>query len=324
MRIKLLLTGLLLLPFIGLGQCPAGPIELNTQANVDNFVLNYPGCTDLLGDLIIDGNNITNFKGLSSIISIAGRFQVQNTQIPDFGGLEFLETVGGPFEVMNNDALVDLNGLESLTSVFRFWMMENDMLDTLNGIDALTTIEEEESIIISNNSSLVSIDALDTVTNCPACFINIGSNPNLTNLFGLQNIPVEDLSVLIFRNNPSLVVCNLDNICEFLNNGGDHIIENNASGCSSAAEILDNCFFSISEVELANSIVLWPNPVSEKLQIHISEEITHLKTTIFSVTGKLLLSTSEKQLNVSNLSEGIYFVKVAMDVGAVTKKLIKK
>lgn len=238
-------------------------------------------------------------------------------------GLEFLETVGGTFDVRNNDALIDLSGLDLLTSVVRFFMIENASLKSLDGIDSLTNIEEEESIVIIDNNSLISINALSMVSSCPGCFIVISSNPNLTNLEGLENIPPTDMFFLQLVDNPNLVVCNLQNICTYLLDGGDHMIENNASGCSSAAEIIDNCFFSIAEQSIASLIVLAPNPVSDILQIETSHGVELKEVTIYSIQGKKLLVTSEEKIDVSPLSKGVYFVTVVTEFGNFTKTIIK-
>lgn len=324
MRRILPLALCLFISSLSFSQCPAGNITLSTQAEVDDFVLTYPGCTELLGNLFIDGNTITNFKGLSGITSIEGRFEISNTQILDFKGLEFLATVGGSFDVRNNSALIDLSGLDLLNSVVRFFMIENASLKTLDGIDSLTIIEEEESIVIIDNNSLISINALSTVVSCPGCAIVISGNPNLTNLEGLENIPPDDMFFLRLVDNQNLVVCNLQNICTFLLAGGDHTIENNASGCSSAAEILNNCFFSITEQTVASQIVLAPNPVSDILQIRVAEGMSFKKATVYSIFGEQLFLTTEETIDCTQLTTGIYFVEVTTDRGSITKKIIKK
>ena len=323
MRRVLLFVVCLFITSFSFSQCPAGSITLSNQTEVDDFVLTYPNCTELFGNLIIDGNSITNFKGLSGITSIEGYVEVSNTQILDFMGMEFLETIGGGFDANNNDALIDLSGLDLLASVSHFFVYQNSSLKSLDGIDSLVTIEEQESIIIADNNSLISINALSTVVNCPACSIEIDSNPNLTNLEGLENILSEDIFYLRLVDNTNLVVCNLLNICTFLIEGGDHDIENNSSGCSSAAEIIDNCLFSIAETSIDDLIVLAPNPVSEKLQIYIAEGVDFKKATVYSILGEELFSTSEENVDCTQLTSGIYFVEVTTDHGAVTKKIIK-
>ena len=319
-----LLAGLLLTSMVNYGQCPNSPITLSTQAEVDDFVLTYPNCTELLDNLVIEGASINNFKGLGGITEISGSLRVRDTQILNFMGLESLETVGGEFDVNNNSTLIDLSGLDLLASVRRFFVYSNASLKSLDGIDALTVLEEPENIIISNNNALISINALSTVTSCPGCFLVISANPNLTNLEGLENIPASDFNFLQLKDNPNLVVCNLLNICTFLSDGGSHDIENNASGCSSGTEIVDNCLFSIADLNLENDIVLTPNPVSEKLQIQLTDGINFERATVYSILGEELFFSLETVVDFSEVQTGIYLVQLQTSHGIVVKKVNKR
>lgn len=52
--------------------CLPDGITFTTQAVIDNFQTNYPGCTEIEGFVIINGNDITNLSGLSVLTSIGG------------------------------------------------------------------------------------------------------------------------------------------------------------------------------------------------------------------------------------------------------------
>lgn len=47
-------------------------ITFSTQEQIDNFQTNYPGCTEIGGGVLIQGNDITNLDGLDVITSISG------------------------------------------------------------------------------------------------------------------------------------------------------------------------------------------------------------------------------------------------------------
>ncbi|MEL6810013.1 MAG: T9SS type A sorting domain-containing protein [Bacteroidota bacterium] len=313
-----------ILPYLGLAQCPTTDIVMNTQEDVDNFVLDYPGCTELLEALIIDGNTIENLKGLGSIERIGGSLRILETGLTHLMGLDQLQSVGGEFQLQGNDMLIDLEGLFSLDSVLRLFIISNESLLSLDGLDALTTIEVPESIVIADNNSLVSINALSTVVNCPSCWIIISLNSNLTNLGGLENIPASDIAFLGLTDNPMLVTCNLPNICEYLVDGGTHEIENNAPGCASQSDIVSNCLFSILENGLNPSVILLPNPVSEVLQIQLPEAFILRSTEVYSVLGELLISTSEETVDLSDAPNGIYFIAMETNFGDFMGKILKQ
>ncbi len=80
----------------------------------------------------------------------------------------------------------------------------------------------------------------------------------------------------------------------------------------------------ISETE-TGKIKIYPNPVKNELRIE-NGELTINKITIADVSGKSIqqINGSQKQINVSALSSGIYFMKIETDKGIVTRKLIKE
>ncbi|MGJ8744202.1 M1 family aminopeptidase [Polaribacter sp.] len=74
---------------------------------------------------------------------------------------------------------------------------------------------------------------------------------------------------------------------------------------------------------IAENISVYPNPFQDILTIKTSENIVVKRTVLYSILGKQLVATSSKQLNLNELSKGIYFVKVETDFGDFYKKIIK-
>jgi len=79
---------------------------------------------------------------------------------------------------------------------------------------------------------------------------------------------------------------------------------------------------SINEV-LANSISIYPNPTKGEIRIE-SGELRVEKVEILDITGRIVLTSHETTLNISQLSAGTYFVKLKTDKGELTKKVIKE
>lgn len=78
-----------------------------------------------------------------------------------------------------------------------------------------------------------------------------------------------------------------------------------------------------------DKISIYPNPATGKLMIETQElEITDID--ILDMTGRrvsfvpLLTSSANKQIDISHLGTGIYFVKIQTDKGTVTKKVVKE
>ena len=52
--------------------CLPEGITFTTQAQIDNFQVNNPNCTEIEGDVLIEVNDITNLDGLDVIIAVSG------------------------------------------------------------------------------------------------------------------------------------------------------------------------------------------------------------------------------------------------------------
>ena len=120
-------------------------ITFTTQAQIDSFQNNYPGCTEIEGNVTINESNITNLNGLNMIIAI-----------------------GQSLDISYNVALTNLNGLNSLTSLINLSIDGNNMLTDLTGLDNVDG-NSIAALYIMNNSSLSSCEA--------QCICNFLANP---------------------------------------------------------------------------------------------------------------------------------------------------
>ena len=68
---------------------------------------------------------------------------------------------------------------------------------------------------------------------------------------------------------------------------------------------------------------VYPNPTSN--QIHIQTDLKDLNFQLFDINGRLILESAHKDINLSNLNQGVYLLKIiATNNRFVTKKIIKK
>ncbi|RFN58925.1 T9SS type A sorting domain-containing protein [Marixanthomonas ophiurae] len=74
-----------------------------------------------------------------------------------------------------------------------------------------------------------------------------------------------------------------------------------------------------------NTFKIYPNPVSNQLFIS-SKNNTIEKLNVYSINGQLMLSVRKNtnQLDVSTLSNGLYFIEIASGNGSSVQKFIKK
>ncbi|MBP6810108.1 MAG: T9SS type A sorting domain-containing protein [Saprospiraceae bacterium] len=204
----------------GHGQsCFPDGIVLTTQAEIDNFSVNYPGCTVIEGSLQIDGD-ITNLSGLSGLTAIGKDLFVRGgPALTNLNGLGNITSVGGNLaiagnvglttlsdlgnitsvglEIYGNTVLPSLNGIQNITAFTRLTISENAALTNLNGLENLTTLE---TLIIGFNPALTSLAGIQNITSLST--LEIASNASLTSLNGLENIT--SLNYLNIQNNAAL------------------------------------------------------------------------------------------------------------------------
>tara|TARA_B110000091_G_C13680510_1_gene417657 strand:- start:443 stop:1009 length:567 start_codon:yes stop_codon:yes gene_type:complete len=85
---------------------------------------------------------------------------------------------------------------------------------------------------------------------------------------------------------------------------------------------------SISEINNLLNVKLFPNPLNDKLNIRFSSDLGEITGTIYSLTGQkiqvFIQNSLEKTIEISNLSDGIYLLKLETEKGTSTHRIIKK
>jgi len=141
MKRAILILILICLCISAWAQCPTGSITLSTQAQIDSFAADYPGCTEIPGHVII-GSAVTSLGGLNQITSIGGLTINGNYALTDLTGLNNLTSVGDSYILIRgNTNLTSLIGLENVTSIDgNLLIFRNNNLTNLVGLDNLTTV----------------------------------------------------------------------------------------------------------------------------------------------------------------------------------------
>ena len=199
--------------------CPSN-VTILSQADVDNFATNYPGCTQIFGSLtIIDANNLL---GLSQVTSIGTVLNILSPNLTDLQGLHNITSVGDILSISNCDNLSDLQGLEGLTSVGgRFDLSFNDNLISLNGLTVLATVDG--SFNVEDNADLVDFTGLSNLTTMEDLWLF--NNPSLIDFTGLTSLTTIEEDLEVTGNNALVSFAGLESLTTL----GKHVnINNNA------------------------------------------------------------------------------------------------
>lgn len=229
-----------LLPNDSLAQsCLPDGITFTTQQQIEDFATDYPGCTEIIGNVVIghlDGvifTDITSLSGLSQLTSVNRLSISKNNALTNLEGLENITSInGGSLYIWNNNALTNLSdlgslnfiygilsirannvlsslaGLENLTSVSGLEIWENHMLSNLTNLNNINTIG---TLTIEDNNSLTSLAGLENLTTI-GNFVTISKNNTLSNLSGLDKLSSVGGSLTISQNNTLLNLSGLESL----------------------------------------------------------------------------------------------------------------
>jgi len=101
---------------------------------------------------------------------------------------------------------------------------------------------------------------------------------------------------------------------------------NDASGESGTVTItISNQSLSVNESDVLSLVSIYPNPVQDQLFVEVGNlDITEMS--ILDISGKVIKSIDVNALNVdvSDLNQGVYFLKISSNTGVSTKRFIKQ
>ncbi len=187
---KVVLFVLLLVSFVGFGQCPTDDFYITTQSEIDAFALNYPNCTNLIYSLNIRGNDIVNLHGLSQIEDVGGGLIIDLTNIENLQGLENIQNLSSSLIITSNDALENFEGLQNLETIAgQFAVTFNSQIIDFTGFNSLNSVGNgsDWGMHIASNNNLVSFVGLENLTQIHGSF-RVDWNDSLESLNGLQNL----------------------------------------------------------------------------------------------------------------------------------------
>ena len=216
-NLTILIFALLFIQLTAISQpCLPEGITFTTQTEIDNFQINYPNCTEIEGEVEINGDYITNLNGLNVVSAIGGGLKIKNNDaLTNLSGLYNLTSINDDLKILGNDALTSLTGLESLSHIGGileigiFNWGGNPVLSSLTGLDNLTTIGGY--LRISVNDALTSLTGLENVVSIGG-YLEVRENNALTSLSGLDNLTSIGGYLKIWDNNNLTSLTGLENV----------------------------------------------------------------------------------------------------------------
>jgi hypothetical protein len=277
----------------------------------------------LVGNAAINTNSDTEIQ-VSEANSFSGVVNVPSLNISDLTGIEAFNSIVALYCDFNNltslilpnntnlatltcinNAITSLN-LTVIPNLFQAYCGNN----SLTGLN--TTGCTAMSFLNCSNNNLTSLDLTTNtgLTNFVATQNNLTSlniaNGNNTNIFGFNAFNT--------TLNPNLTCIQVDDVAWSTTNWTE---------IDPTTSFSTDCSLGIDE-QTINNILIYPNPVESKLTIDSKENIK--RVTIIDIMGKTVQSISimNTTIDVSSLTEGIYFLQIQTDKGLVSKKFIKE
>lgn len=242
------------------------------------------------------------------------------TGIQDFVSLEFL------IIAVTNCTTIDFG---NLTNLIDLDLIMNTNLTGIN-ITGLTNLEQFSasnsnlnSLDISQNLNLIQLGISFNTGNLNS--LDVSQHSNLT-LLGIPNNNFLELDVRNGTNeniefftaveNPNLTCIFVDN-AEFSTANWTNI-----DPTTTFVEIEEECEALSIEEAVALNFNIYPNPVSQFFEIESNQEIKEIE--IVDLSGKVVKLFKEglEHYSISELSEGLYILKIQTHFGKSSQKLI--
>ena len=132
-------------------------------------------------DSLVNLAGLEEFEGFSGYLIIA-----ENSVLTDISALApALAASSVELSITGNPVLLDMQGLEAITSAEIVTIHGNTALLDLSGLDGLQTVEPGH-LVIGSNQQLIGVDGLDALVQTNQ--LRIEDNPALTNLDALANL----------------------------------------------------------------------------------------------------------------------------------------
>jgi len=204
-------------------QCPSGDILLETQEQVDQFVADYPNCTQVSGNLTVKGKEITDLFFIKDIAQVDGNLNIEFTGISSVP-LDNLKSVSGDLKIYGNDYLTALDVPEISAIGKNLVIYGNRDLITISGFYEISSINH---LAISDNwylTSMPEFNKLESLTET----MQIIENTYLQEIRGFESL-VCATGIMIHGNDNLKIIDGFHSVVNILGSFGGLSITVNTS-----------------------------------------------------------------------------------------------
>ncbi len=264
---------------------------------------------------LVTSFDATSFINLETLICTQNRLATLN--VTGLGTLINLDCWSNQLTSIN---LTGLDHLETL-KIFINPFTEHIDLSQLHTLKTLTcsniTAPSISFPVLGNLEYLYCINTSFTtldISNLPQLdYANLSQNPSLRTIYRKRTRP----NAFDISNDAALeyICCDAD-IVPWLQVLSD-------LGQPSHFIVDSNCVnLAVDDSEKKSSIVMFPNPATCIFNIQTQKEI--FRTDIFDINGRLVKTSIKTEIDISNLSNGIYIIKAYTNDEVIQSKLIKQ
>lgn len=274
---------------------------------------------------ICEGETITLTTNANNIASWNGNI-IDNTPFTPTSNQTYTATVTNGNCSHSEQINIIVNQLPTLT--YTVWdsvlcQGESTMLNASSNFGSIswnnnvvnntpfTPTTDQTYIVEANNNGCIAKDSIQIVVNpIPSFSINQNGNQLLSNHTN-GNIQ--------WHLNGAIINGATASNFTFTTNGDYSASLIDANGCSNYSNTITIQGVYINENNEHN-FSIYPNPAHSI--INVSTEIIIKNIQLYSLEGKLIKETNFKNIDVSSLTSGIYYIKVIFEKGSLTKKVI--
>ncbi len=266
-----------------------------------------------------------NGSVLTANISSVTNLNVEEYGITDLTGIEDFTDLNdlrcGVNEIMSLD-VSNNNALEVL------WCSGNQLtsLDLSNNTALLYlnfSYNQLTSLDVSNNSALIifycrfnQLTSLDLTNNIDLGYMYFENNPLTT--IDIRNVNNEAIVGFSALENPNLTCIYVDD-ADYMNANWSSLIDPN----STFVETEEECeALSIGDNALELDVFIYPNPTDNYLFIEGNKN--PIAVSVYNLLGaEVITKSATDKINVSELSKGVYIIRISDGVNQANKRFIK-